>query len=164
MVKERFNHSIDAKQETLAPLKGYDQGDFIQRNIIVIDRIRVNTQLGPEARYYHAMTEIETHRVQGILDNPEFDQDPYESIPSSPHHCSTRPSTSMTGFIPDPNELVRLVEIDKSLQRMVPESDWETKSIVWSSVQPSGTQTPSSGFSNGTGSRQASRVKLFRGT
>ncbi|KAJ3143121.1 hypothetical protein HK100_009620 [Physocladia obscura] len=44
-------------------LKGYRQGDFIQRNIV----------LGPQARFYHAMTEVEQDRVEKLLMENDID-------------------------------------------------------------------------------------------
>lgn len=113
---------------------------------------------------------MESDRVQHILDNQEFDADPYDAsqIHITDKH-STRPSTSLSGFYPVGSDLERLAEIDQSLQRIVPESDWETKSLVWSSVQASGTLTPVSQSSKGhpaffgSSSRQPSHVGLFRG-
>ncbi|KAI8608828.1 hypothetical protein BC830DRAFT_1153638 [Chytriomyces sp. MP71] len=54
--------------EGVAEKKGYKLGDFIQRNIV----------LGPQARYYHAMTEVEQERVDRILkevDEEDEDED-----------------------------------------------------------------------------------------
>jgi hypothetical protein len=84
------------------------------------------------------MSQVECIRVESILDNPDFDDD------ASEDHASTfdRPQSAFTGFYPEPKDLTRLEEIDKELQKIVPESDWETKSLVWSSAMPSGATTP----------------------
>lgn len=107
---------------------GYETGNFVQRNIV----------LGKDARYYHAMSQLECDRVESILDNPEFDNETIDDCASS----VDRPQSALTGFYPDPKDLNRLLEIDKELQKIVPESDWETKSLVWSSNMPSGATTP----------------------
>ncbi|KAJ3345025.1 hypothetical protein HDU83_004470 [Entophlyctis luteolus] len=45
-------------------LRGYRLGDFVQRNIV----------LGPQARYYHAMTEVEQDRVERLLKEKDYDE------------------------------------------------------------------------------------------
>ncbi|TPX60409.1 hypothetical protein PhCBS80983_g01782 [Powellomyces hirtus] len=121
--------------------KGYKQGDFIQRNIV----------LGPEARYYSAMTEEEKERVETLLQaaDDELDDDASSTVGGSAKPYETmmaRPmSTSSSAFYPDEDEHERLVKIDRKLQLIIPEPEWETKSIVWStpaSAMASGTQTP----------------------
>ncbi len=47
--------------------KGYIQGDFIGRNIAVISNFSLSFQLGPDARFYHALTEDEKIRVENII-------------------------------------------------------------------------------------------------
>lgn len=94
--------------------------------------------LGKDARYYHAMSQVECIRVENILKNPDFEDDIFKDQAST----VDRPQSSLTGFYPDLKDLSRLVEIDKELQKIVPETDWETKSLVWSSTMPSGATTP----------------------
>ncbi|RKO91579.1 hypothetical protein BDK51DRAFT_47543 [Blyttiomyces helicus] len=108
-------------------------------------------QLGPEARYYAAMTEEEKDRVERILSVDDLDErsdtpsDVSESVPGTPFRPFT--SMSMTGFVPDGEEYGRLVEIDRQLQLIIPEPEWETKSIVWSAPGTSGGSV--SGFGSG---------------
>ncbi|KAI8819380.1 uncharacterized protein EV422DRAFT_110419 [Fimicolochytrium jonesii] len=144
--------------------KGYKKGDFIQRNIV----------LGPDARYYSAMTEEECDRVEDILrrmDDEEGDDveswvdgradgpNGTECIHSRPRTDTTststdagashmpRPmSTTSSAFFPDDPERMRLFDIDRKLQLIIPEPEWDAKSIIWStpatSTTVSGHQTP----------------------
>ena len=86
------------------------------------------------------MSQVECIRVENILENSEFDIESFDNFENA--SSIDRPQSSLTGFYPDPLDLNRLLEIDKELQKIVPESDWETKSLVWSSAMPSGTTTP----------------------
>ena len=114
------------------------------------------------------MTEEEALRVDSIIENPEFDQedvmDDAGSVFSGPHSVkdgSLRPSSTLTVFYPDESDLETLQTIDRKLQLMTPQESWETRSLIWSSVQPSGIQTPQSRY--GGLSRQAYHVQLARG-
>ncbi|KAJ3300837.1 Fibrous sheath-interacting protein 1 [Borealophlyctis nickersoniae] len=113
--------------------KGYKQGDFIQRNIV----------LGPEARFYDAMTEEEKERVEAILNSADLEiEESPESVASSGMSTPFRPFTASTGFFPEPTEYDRLIDIDRKLQLIIPETQWETKSIVWTASSATGTSTP----------------------
>ncbi|KAI9206623.1 uncharacterized protein BJ171DRAFT_609725 [Polychytrium aggregatum] len=129
-----------------APLpKGYRPGDFIQRNIV----------LGPEARYYCAMTEEERARVESILDNHEDDDDfpdDASSAPSTSHAAAlatpTRPATTLSsGFAPLPKDRDKLIEIDHRLSELIPSIQWDLKSIIWSRAPTSGYMTPDASVS-----------------
>ncbi|KAJ1569922.1 hypothetical protein HK096_009999 [Nowakowskiella sp. JEL0078] len=73
--RRRFERGVDYNQEegymnsalesarSKKVLKGYVLGDFVTRNIV----------LGPEARYYCAMTEQEVERVELILRGCDFE-------------------------------------------------------------------------------------------
>jgi hypothetical protein len=105
----------------------YKRGNFIERNIA----------LGPDARFYHALTEDEQLRVDKLLTEEEV--------------TSTAP-----GFIVNTAELERLVSIDRyhgvmvsKLCEMTPECEWESKSLIWSQP-PSTTHTPTLSRSNST--------------
>ncbi|KAI9103230.1 fibrous sheath-interacting protein 1 [Phlyctochytrium arcticum] len=138
-VAEPPENTEQGSTEKATKKKGYKLGDFIERNIA----------LGPEARYYSALTEEESERVEHILQaedeaweetgNGMFDET--LRTPNMP----TRPWTSASGFSPETDDFNRLAEIDRQLQLILPEADWEAKSVVWStnnSVQASGMQTP----------------------
>ncbi|KAI9002286.1 hypothetical protein BC832DRAFT_593595 [Gaertneriomyces semiglobifer] len=125
--------------------KSYTLGNFIERNIV----------LGPEARYYSAMTEEEVDRVEQILqamDDDETSEVEDGSIcgAATPMtDLSGRPSTTSTAFFPDEDEVNRLIDIEKKLQLILPEQEWETKSGVFEFSLPhtadvSGCQTPKS--------------------
>ncbi|KAJ3278750.1 hypothetical protein HDU79_001240 [Rhizoclosmatium sp. JEL0117] len=121
--------------------KGYKLGDFIQRNIV----------LGPQARYYHAMTEVEQDRVEKLLmESDEFGDDVegeedgtdgFESIQGSserregPDEMSSTASrrTYLSSAKSVKNtwlELDRLAKIDKELMAMHG-NDVEIASLVW---------------------------------
>ncbi|TPX63929.1 hypothetical protein SpCBS45565_g06246 [Spizellomyces sp. 'palustris'] len=142
------NEAARSAEESQGPVppkkKGYKQGDFIQRNIV----------LGPEARYYSAMTEEEKERVERILNVDDTEEDVPDNVSVLTDHSKpsafhfTRPTTATTAFFPDTDEFEQLVEIDRKLQLIIPEPEWETKSIVWSepaSTNASGSQTPMPG-------------------
>ncbi|KAJ3187099.1 Fibrous sheath-interacting protein 1 [Gaertneriomyces sp. JEL0708] len=125
--------------------KGYTLGNFIERNIA----------LGPEARYYSAMTEEEVDRVEQILqamDDDEMSEAEDGSICGAATPMTDvfgRPSTTSTAFFPDEDEVNRLIDIEKKLQLILPEQEWETKSGVFEFSLPhtadaSGSQTPKS--------------------
>jgi hypothetical protein len=81
------------------------------------------------------MTEEESNRVNDLLENPDLDEEIFSETASL---STARPTTGITvGFYPEQDELVQLIEIDKKLQNLIPENEWETKSVVWSSVNPS---------------------------
>ena len=88
----------------------HKRGDFITRNKL----------LGPDARFYDALTLQEKQRVQEIVDQPD------EKIES-------------LGFSLEQTDYSSLTDIDKSLQDLVPQSQWQSKSI---SLAGTGFQTP----------------------
>ncbi|KAJ3154110.1 Fibrous sheath-interacting protein 1 [Geranomyces michiganensis] len=138
----RGSEDPDASCPLAKKKKGYKQGDFIQRNIV----------LGPEARYYSAMTEEESERVEQLLQATDFDDEEIDftssnsGLTSASGHLIGRPaSAASSGFFPDMDDHARLIKIDRKLQLIIPEPEWETKSIVWStpaSLMPSGARTP----------------------
>ncbi|KAH6600765.1 hypothetical protein BASA61_002182 [Batrachochytrium salamandrivorans] len=126
--------SLDKKR------KGYKQGDFISRNIV----------LGPDARYYCAMTEEEMHRVNCLLENDEtlheVDQPGAISLgecfkEDSPWRLNTTPN----GFFPCGGDLEHLQTIDNSLCSLIPQHQWEEKSLIWSTPSTTGCHTPMTG-------------------
>ncbi|KAI9338934.1 hypothetical protein DFJ73DRAFT_798125 [Zopfochytrium polystomum] len=99
-----------AREHDTAPLKGYKKGDFIQRNII----------LGPNARYYHAMTEEEEHRVNDILnrvDVEEVDINDGESV-TTEHSASSSSYRLPWLDRSEASALDALDEIDRKLVSM----------------------------------------------
>nr|KAJ3419708.1 hypothetical protein HK105_006599 [Polyrhizophydium stewartii] len=115
--KKRQN---DPKTADAPPKKGYKQGDFIGRNIA----------LGPDARYYSAMTEEEMDRVNRLLDEDDEDDslnqsrgdgscapsdtEPPGQPPLSISSGGSRPmSTASSGFMPIPSDLAHLRTIDR---------------------------------------------------
>jgi hypothetical protein len=99
------------------------------------------------------MTEQENKRVDDILENAELEI----VLESFSDPGTSRPSTRLSGFYPEAQDIDRLLVIDKELQTLIPETEWETKSFVWSSVQASGIHTPISSLS----SRQSSHRQLM---
>ncbi|KAJ3012929.1 hypothetical protein HKX48_006005 [Thoreauomyces humboldtii] len=143
--------------------KSYKQGDFIQRNIV----------LGGEARYYSAMTEEESERVETLLqgldgeDEEAMDLEDVESSADGTNNSNrNRPmSTASSAFFPDGGEHDRLVEIDRRLQLIIPEPEWDEKSIVWSqptSATTSGWQTPVVTLSGGIGSARWAHATFMK--
>ncbi|KAJ3173123.1 Fibrous sheath-interacting protein 1 [Geranomyces variabilis] len=130
--------------------KGYKQGDFIQRNIV----------LGPDARYYSAMTEEESERVEQLLQATDIDDEGTDlfttnfGFSGSTTNMIGRPtSAASSGFFPDMEDHERLIKIDRKLQLIIPEPEWETKSITWStpaSLMPSGARTPAEHYAGDT--------------
>jgi hypothetical protein len=82
------------------------------------------TQLGPNARFYHALTVDEEKRVENLLKEDEREEN---------------------WFSVDHLEIERLQSIDGKLCKIVPELEWETKSLVLP-LQSSGVQTPPLSF------------------
>ncbi|KAI8896961.1 hypothetical protein BC833DRAFT_595371, partial [Globomyces pollinis-pini] len=100
----------------------YKQGDFISRNIV----------LGGDARFYHALTQNEIERINRILDNDSLENDS-DGIYPDDKQVVQHP------FTPNFEDLHKLVKIDSKLSELLPESEWDNKSLVWSA---SGYQTP----------------------
>ncbi|KAJ3030350.1 UNVERIFIED_CONTAM: hypothetical protein HDU68_009384 [Siphonaria sp. JEL0065] len=125
--------------------KGYKLGDFIARNIV----------LGPQARYYHAMTEVEQDRVEKILGlvedelgfvDDDDDSDYAEDRLTTPDHpdevssTATRktrhsntthnPTSTRTTWL-DPTELDRLAKIDQELTSMHGDDNKDIASLAW---------------------------------
>lgn len=105
---------LDEDQAELAAdqpkLKGYKKGDFIQRNIV----------LGPNARFYHAMTEEETFRVENILKKEEMEDDINIQDDESVISANSNLSVFRLPWIEtnDSNELESLADIDRKLVSM----------------------------------------------
>ncbi|KAI8929167.1 FSIP1 family-domain-containing protein [Entophlyctis helioformis] len=120
--------------------KGYKQGDFIERNKV----------LGPDARYYSAMTEEEMDRVNRLLRDEEAADDPSSRAETASEAgesaVSSRPtSTASFGFFPEGADLGQLQDIDSRLADLIPRSEWGAKSLVWSTPSTSGVHTPMTG-------------------
>ncbi|KAI9329279.1 hypothetical protein BDR26DRAFT_922997 [Obelidium mucronatum] len=132
----------------IAEKKGYKLGDFIQRNIV----------LGPQARFYHAMTEVEQDRVNRILGQTEDelgavdeDDDDYDDpdsyglnlglnegefpdeIASTAHSArkSHHSNTRPANTWLDPTELDRLAKIDQELVSLYGDDNKDVASLIW---------------------------------
>ncbi|KAJ3257411.1 hypothetical protein HDU77_002717 [Chytriomyces hyalinus] len=154
--------------QDLQEKKGYKLGDFIQRNIV----------LGPQARYYHAMTEVEQDRVEKILAELDEDEDDDEEGRSDargrerfghvesadePDTVSTS-NASKRSFLGsagksrhiwlDTNELEKLASIDREIMSLCGADDRDIASLVWT---PSVWTPSASGYS--TPARSASSAR-----
>ncbi|KAI8800872.1 hypothetical protein BJ742DRAFT_879464 [Cladochytrium replicatum] len=145
--RERSDQSLSDARKLGAihvPLKksDYRQGDFIQRNIV----------LGPEARYYSAMTDTEKDRVESILQREEYENiDGGDTVDDANSTAAstilTRPTSTASILFTEP-EMSRLAEIDRALENIIPASEWDSKSVVWSAIDGTdGRATPVSLFS-----------------
>ncbi|KAI8914652.1 FSIP1 family-domain-containing protein [Gorgonomyces haynaldii] len=122
---------LDAPKSVLKETTGYKQGDFIARN----------KALGVNARFYDALTQEESQRINQILEMEDLFEEDDVSDTASTH--SVRPLTTMTqGFMPTGEELTKLQEIDTRLSELIPQNEWDRKSLIWSPETASGLQTP----------------------
>ncbi|KAH9276324.1 hypothetical protein BASA83_001012 [Batrachochytrium salamandrivorans] len=113
-------------------------------------------QLGPDARYYCAMTEEEMHRVNCLLENDETLHEVDQPGAISLGECFKedppwRLNTTPNGFFPCGGDLEHLQTIDNSLCSLIPQHQWEEKSLIWSTPSTTGCHTPMTGnwISNG---------------
>jgi hypothetical protein len=115
------------------PPLGYKDGDFINRNKL----------LGPDARFYHAMSAQEHQRVNSLLEeNVALDSE----------------DSSLRAFTPRETELQKLSELDVKLGEIYPPEDWKDRSIIWSpfasvaqtpvAIQPKSVDQVLTGFAN----------------
>ncbi|KAK6095820.1 hypothetical protein MT418_003707 [Batrachochytrium dendrobatidis] len=135
--QKRKQNPIAISNAESGKLKSYQQGDFISRNII----------LGPDARYYSAMTDEEIDRVNRLIANNDDEPDK----PASSHTVSKQQviasvvsqlNTLQSSLLPEGNELTLLQRIDNQLCDFVPQDQWEERSLVWSTSTTPGHHTP----------------------
>ena len=97
--------------------------DFMKRNI----------ELGAEARYFHALNEVEKQRLETILldeDDTNEQELPTinESIASLNTNISSRSNGLMLnkvkGFVPASEEVEALQKIDEKLRDLMPQNQW----------------------------------------
>ncbi|KAJ3300850.1 hypothetical protein HDV03_001902 [Kappamyces sp. JEL0829] len=100
--------------------------------------------LGPQARFYHSLTEEEVQRLEKILQNDEAMYETTEEAPQEPEDSvETLPETARAAFVPRRRDIEALTRIDSQLSLFIPEELWDVKSITYApSVAPSGMQTP----------------------
>ncbi|KAJ3412797.1 hypothetical protein HDV05_000203 [Chytridiales sp. JEL 0842] len=116
----RERHSNESEGKSVKSLthkyglsKGYEKGNFIQRNII----------LGPDARYYSALTKEEQQRVNSIVNVPENSADVSDK--------EERP-LPLWSDEKDAEEFAKLAELDRKLESLHEYDDKsEIQSLIW---------------------------------
>jgi hypothetical protein len=89
---------------------------FIQRNI----------ELGTDARYFSALTQDEQERVDRVLMMLE---DETKALVDAEEERREALVVFLGGYVPEEEDLKKLVSIERSLQKLVPKSEWYDKCI-----------------------------------